>query len=96
MSGSLVTIEDLRNVLIKAISVELGVAPTELATDRSFAEYGVDSLAALSVAMELEDAFGLTDLPPTLLWDYPTVDTLTPALWNLIANQRTLASPEAQ
>ena len=96
MNTSSVTVQSLRDVLINAVSVELGIAPTALATDRPFAEYGVDSLGALSVAMELEDTFGLVDLPTTLLWDYPTVDTLVPALWDRITNQPAPAVSEAR
>lgn len=84
MTELTVTIDDIRTVLTQAISVEMGITAGVLATDRPFTEYGVDSLAALAVAMELEDAFGLVELPATLLWDYPTVDTLAPALWALM------------
>src|SRR5262249_17396045 len=96
MNESPVTIQTIRNVLVNAISVELGVAPGDLTTDRPFAEYGVDSLAALSVAMEIEATFGLVDPPSTLLWDYPTVDTLAPALWDLLFPEPALTAPEAQ
>jgi acyl carrier protein len=81
---SSVTIEEIQNVLLEAISVELGVSPLTLATDRPFTDYGVDSLVAFAVAMELQDVCGLVNLPSTLLWDYPTVNTLAPALWNIV------------
>ncbi|MPZ28225.1 MAG: acyl carrier protein [Micromonosporaceae bacterium] len=90
-----ISVEDIRDVLIRSISAELGIPPSELATDRPFAEHGVDSLAALSVAMELEDACGLTDLPATLLWDYPTVDVLAPALRHL-ADGRPMPAGEGE
>lgn len=92
MSNSTLTVDDIRDLLIKAICSEMGVAPAELATDRRFTEYGVDSLAALAVAMEVEDTCGLSGLPTTLLWDYPTVDALAPALWD-IAHGRQPAPP---
>lgn len=78
------TLDDVRNVLIKAVSAEAGVAPAELATDRPFTSYGLDSMAALTVGMEIEDSCGLTDLPVDLLWDHPTVDSLAEALWALM------------
>lgn len=39
------------------------------------AEYGMDSVCALSLCGDLEDVFGL-EVEPTLLWDHPTVDSL--------------------
>ena len=82
------TIDDIRDLLVKAIAVEAGISPDELATDRPFTTYGLDSMAALSVGMEIEDTCGLTNLPVDLLWDHPTVDTLTDALWKLLDAQQ--------
>jgi acyl carrier protein len=81
--------EDVRNVLISAISSELRIPSAELETDRPFTDYGLDSVAALNVSTEVEDTFGLTSIPPTLLWDYPTVDDLAVALWELVNGQLT-------
>lgn len=39
------------------------------------AEFGMDSVAALSLCGDLEDQFGLY-VHPTLLWDHPTVESL--------------------
>ncbi|MQS14902.1 acyl carrier protein [Streptomyces kaniharaensis] len=39
------------------------------------AEYGMDSVQALSLCGDLEEEFGL-DVEPTLLWDYPTIESL--------------------
>lgn len=78
------TFDDVKKVLIDAVAAEAGVAPAELATDRPFTDYGLDSMAALSVDMEIEDVCGLTDPPVDLLWDHPTVDTLAEALWKLL------------
>jgi acyl carrier protein len=79
-----ITIDDVRNILVAAIAAEAGIAPEELATDQPFTSYGLDSMAALTVGMEIEDNCGLNDLPVSLMWDYPTVDTLTSALWDMM------------
>jgi acyl carrier protein len=42
---------------------------------RPFAEYGLDSLAAVTLSGELERWLG-RELSPTLAWDYPTIDAL--------------------
>jgi hypothetical protein len=34
--------------------------------------------------MEVEDRCGLSDLPVDLLWDHPTIDALSEALWRLM------------
>ena len=78
------TIDDVKRVLLEAVATEAGIAPDELATDRPFTDYGLDSMAALTVGMEIEDVCGLSDPPVDLLWDHPTVDTLAEALWNLM------------
>jgi acyl carrier protein len=39
------------------------------------AEYGMDSVCALSLCGDLEDVFGLEE-EPTLMWDHPTVESL--------------------
>jgi acyl carrier protein len=71
---------DIRDLLISTLSAELRIGPQALAPDRTFASYGVDSLTAMAVAVELEDTLGISEIPPTLMWDCPTIDTLVPAL----------------
>ncbi|WP_046726505.1 acyl carrier protein [Streptomyces humi] len=87
MSTKNLTIDDVKNVLVRAVATEAGLEPAELATDQPFTSYGLDSMAALAVGMEIEDALGLTDPPVDLLWDHPTVDALTEALWKLLAGE---------
>ena len=71
---------DIRDLLITTLSAELRIDPRTLAPDRTFASYGADSLTAMTVAVELEDTLGIGEIPPTLMWDCPTIDTLVPAL----------------
>ncbi|MGI5351762.1 acyl carrier protein [Streptomyces sp. CA-250714] len=44
-----------------------------------FAEYGLDSVAALSLYGDIEDEFALY-LEPTVAWDHPTVEALARCL----------------
>lgn len=78
---------DVRTVLSHAIALEAGIPAEELATDQPFTAYGLDSMAALTVGLEIEDSLGLTDLPVNLLWDHPTVDSLSEALWKLMNHE---------
>jgi acyl carrier protein len=75
---------DLRDLLITTLSTELGLDPKDFATDRTFASYGVDSLTAMSVAVILQDELNIPQIPPTLMWDCPTVDELVPAVEELM------------
>lgn len=90
------TIDEVKRVLLEAVATEAGIAPAELATDRPFTDYGLDSMAALTVGMEIEDVCGLSDLPVDLLWDHPTVDTLAEALWNLMNAEPVSAATDGQ
>jgi acyl carrier protein len=78
------TIEDVRNVLVRAVAAEAGIPPAEFATDQPFTTYGLDSVSALCVGMEIEEGLGISDISVDLMWDHPTVDTLTEALWELM------------
>ncbi|HEX3783256.1 MAG TPA: acyl carrier protein [Pseudonocardiaceae bacterium] len=84
MSTTDMTLEGIRDILIRIVAAEVGIAPAELPTDKAFTSYGLDSVAVLSVGMEIEDACGVSDPPTSLLWDYPTVDSLAEALWKFL------------
>ncbi|TQJ03209.1 phosphopantetheine binding protein [Amycolatopsis cihanbeyliensis] len=59
--------------LVRGLLAEkLDLAPDALDDDRGFYELGLDSMALLQVAQELEGALGL-ELYPTLLFEYNTV-----------------------
>jgi acyl carrier protein len=96
MSTKNLTIDDVKRVLVEAVAAEAGIAPAELATDRPFTDYGLDSMAALAVGMEIEDVCGLTDPPVDLLWDHPTVDTLAPALVALMNAEPVAAATDGR
>jgi acyl carrier protein len=64
-----------RGWLLERLSGYLLRDPVSIDPTLPLAEYGMDSVAALSLCGDLEDEFGLV-VEPTLLWDYPTVDAL--------------------
>ncbi|MDX3538897.1 acyl carrier protein [Streptomyces sp. MB09-01] len=61
--------------LYARLSLYLRRAPETIDPGVPLAEYGMDSVAALSLCGDLEDEFGL-EVEPTLLWDHPTVTSL--------------------
>lgn len=90
------TIDDVKNILVEAVAAEAGVSPDELVTDLPFTAFGLDSMAALTVGMEIEDACGLADPPVDLMWDHPTVDSLAEALWKMMNAEPVPAATDGQ
>jgi acyl carrier protein len=61
--------------LIKRVSTALSLSPDQIDSRETFASYGLDSRTAVSLSGDLERWLGRR-LPPTLVWDYPTIDAL--------------------
>ena len=65
--------------LTERISGPLAIRPDEVDTRKPLAGYGLGSLQAVRLASELEQWLG-RKLPPTLAYDYPTIDALAHVL----------------
>jgi acyl carrier protein len=65
----------IRAWLIARLGEVRGLATDEIDDHEPLTNYGLGSIQAVSMIGELEDWLGRT-LPPTLLWDYPTIDEL--------------------
>ena len=61
--------------LVSQVSKRLKVQPSRIDVGEPLAHYGMDSVQAVSIAGELEDWLGRR-LPPTLVYDYPTISAL--------------------
>ncbi|QMU78142.1 acyl carrier protein [Streptacidiphilus sp. PB12-B1b] len=61
--------------LIERVSRYVRRPQEEINVSAPFAEYGMDSVAALSLFGDIEEAFGMY-LEPTVAWDHPTVEAL--------------------
>ncbi|UXY30504.1 acyl carrier protein [Streptomyces sp. HUAS TT20] len=64
-----------RGWLLDRVALYLGREAATIDPTVPLAEYGMDSVCALSLCGDLEDEFGLV-VEPTLLWDHPTVQSL--------------------
>ncbi len=62
--------------LVDRIAVYLRRSPGEIDPSVPLAEYGLDSVAALSLCGDIEEDFDLV-LEPTVAWDYPTIEALS-------------------
>jgi acyl carrier protein len=91
-SSSAELVVTLRQWLVQRVAQYAQRPESEIRTNLPFAEYGLDSVAALSLFGDIEDAFGLY-LEPTVAWDYPTVDTLARHLADEVDNAK--AGPAA-
>ncbi len=63
---------EIRAWLAGRLARHLAVEPREIDVERPFADFGLDSRAILALSGELADRLA-TELPPTLLWDHPTI-----------------------
>jgi acyl carrier protein len=56
--------------------VAAGARPADVDIEKPFADYGLDSMAAIELSGEIEDWFGV-ELTPVVAWDHPTVSRLS-------------------
>jgi acyl carrier protein len=66
------------------VAYYLEADPATIDVDTPLAEYGLDSLYALTLCGDIEDHFELV-LEPTLAWDHPTISAIARYLADLPA-----------
>ena len=69
------TQKEIQNWIVNHIAELLEVNPNRIDVTSSFDRYGLDSAAAVALTGDLEDWLG-TEIEPTLLFDYPTIERL--------------------
>jgi len=62
--------------LVNRLAERLDLDPTHINVDKPIAEYGLDSLTAISLSGELQEWLG-RPLPVTFLYDHPTIAALS-------------------
>ncbi len=73
---------EIEGWLIDWIAKELGMPPAEIVTSKSLLDYSLSSVTAMMLVGDLEEWLGLT-LPPTLVWDYPSIAAIADYLVEL-------------
>jgi trans-AT polyketide synthase, acyltransferase and oxidoreductase domains len=68
-------VEEVRAWLIAEIAAHLAVPEDEIDTAAPFVNFALDSAAAVLIMARLEKFLG-RPLSPTLVWNYPTIDSL--------------------
>lgn len=71
-----ITHEYLEDLMVGYIAEALGLMPDDVDVDKPLSDFGLDSLAMLSLGEALEQRLA-RKLEPTLLWYYPTVRSLS-------------------
>jgi acyl-CoA synthetase (AMP-forming)/AMP-acid ligase II/alkylation response protein AidB-like acyl-CoA dehydrogenase/acyl carrier protein len=99
------TRRELRSWVTLWLARRLQIAVSQVETDRSFADHGLDSVAAVELAKAISDRLGRS-LDETLLWNFSTIDLLvdylvaaeqppSPALAEVDGATPSTSSPEA-
>jgi acyl carrier protein len=84
-SSQPLTAATIQTWLTSYIAKLLDVSPQDVDIQMSFERYGLDSSAIVSLLGDLEHWLKL-DLSPAILFDYPTIETLSQYLAKEVAN----------
>ena len=76
-SNSVSSSDAIERWLVDALASLLGIDPQGIDPRERFTRYGLDSAGALKLVTALGKVLERT-LPPTLLWDRPTIASLAP------------------
>ncbi|MER5219334.1 acyl carrier protein [Streptomyces flaveus] len=77
---------ELQNWLVERFAEYLPDFDEPVDPYRKLGEYGLDSIAVVAFAAELEEQLGIA-VDPTAIWDYPTVSELAKHLAGRLAAQ---------
>ena len=77
---------DLHSTLVSMLAKELRLPETSVEPGRPLTQYGLDSIAALAIAGDLEEMLDI-ELPATLLWDCPTINDLAESLTTMLRDR---------
>ncbi|MBO0865270.1 MAG: KR domain-containing protein, partial [Mycobacterium sp.] len=86
-------LRELETELRKVLGRELRLAESELESDRPFAELGLNSVMAMSIRREIEQLAGI-ELSATMLWNHPTIASLTAYLVKRLSQQESSVGDE--
>ncbi len=67
--------KEIEDWIVQRVAETLAVDAHGLDRTLPFAEFGFDSRTAVRLSGELEELLGL-ELSPTLVWDYPTIESM--------------------
>ena len=72
--------EEIRDWMVSQLATQLNVQPDEIDVDAPFESYSnLSSAEALVLLNQLQEYVGFS-VPPTLFWNYPTIESLAERL----------------
>ncbi|MGD1805490.1 MAG: acyl carrier protein [Trichodesmium sp.] len=74
-SKNLISEEELQDWLVSYLSQMLDIDIEEVSTTTSFARYGLNSSASISLIHNLSDWIG-QEIDPTIMYSYPTIEAI--------------------
>ncbi|MDQ1829198.1 acyl carrier protein [Massilia scottii] len=77
----------LKTWLAERVAEYVRLTPDQIRSDTPLADYGLDSVYALTLNADIEDYLGLT-LDNALMWDHPTIDALSKVLIEMMALEK--------
>lgn len=80
------TPETISALLIKLVASYVEIPIDVIETGTPLSEFGLDSVYALAVSVDIEEQLGIS-IDPTIMWDYPTIDALAEVLAKQKADQ---------
>ncbi len=63
---------EVRDWLVACVARYINRPPSEVDPEVKLRSYGLDSVYALTLCLDIEEEFGM-QFDPTLAWDYPTI-----------------------
>ena len=78
----------IQKEICELVAREKKVPEDTIDIETSFSELGLDSMSAVTISGELENILHI-ELDPTLLWDFPTISSLSRHLVDITAKART-------
>ncbi len=77
--------------LVARVSEWLSIDPRQIAVEEPFANYGMTSIAGVSLAGDLEEWLGI-EVSPVLTYEYPTIRALARHLVEAVETARSAGS----
>ncbi|MBD2254318.1 acyl carrier protein [Nostoc parmelioides] len=74
-------VDTIQEWLVNQIATQLSIKAQTIKVTEPLTRYGLDSIDSVTIVGELEDWLD-AELPPTLLWDYPTIEKASQYLVN--------------
>jgi acyl carrier protein len=71
--------EEIQDWLVAQIAEQLGLDPDDIDIRSPISEFGLESIQAMMIVSRAEKSLGLK-IPPTLVWNYPTIELLSQRL----------------